>query len=62
MYSAQILAGLHHKLRTGVKVQRYGNVMGGMELSLALSGAVLKMQFTEGQVATKPDLSDFALR
>lgn len=35
---------------------------GGMELSLALSGAVLKMQFIEGQVAAKPDFSDFALR
>ena len=35
---------------------------GGMQLSLALLGAVLKMQFTEGQVAAKPDFSDFALR
>ena len=35
---------------------------GGMQLSLVLSGAVLKMQFTEGQVAAKPDISDFALR
>lgn len=34
---------------------------GGMQLSLALWGAVLKMQFTEGQVAAKPDFSDFAL-
>ena len=44
MCDAQILGGLKHELRTEGGVQSNGNVMGGMELSLALTGAVLKMQ------------------
>ena len=56
---AQILAGLKHVLRAGDGGRRDGNRDGGTDLPLALSGAVLKMQFTEGQVAAKPDLRLF---
>ena len=59
---AQILAGLKHVLRAGDGGQSDGNRDGGTDLPLALAGAVLKMQFTEGQVAAKPDFSGFAQR
>ena len=56
---AQILAGLKHVLRAGDGGQSDGNRDGGTDLPLALAGAVLKMQFTEGQVAAKPDFEAF---
>lgn len=56
---AQILAGLKHVLRTGDGGQSDGHRDGRTGLPLALSGAVWKMQFTEGQVAAKPDLRLF---
>lgn len=56
---AQILAGLKHVLRTGDGGQSDGNRDGRNELPLALSGAVWKTHFTEGQVAAEPDLRLF---